>query len=224
MAQLLPEQLEFDFFAPPAPEKLKQSENKAKSTAFKDTDILKFQLNKDGSRKLEDFGEDLNNTRKGRSVHKKGDPYQFLTASQDEIEERLATESLDRVWPKEAVFDLHKQNPKAAACLWIVRASLNGRRPPKSSSKYGRYKYIASTAIARKQKSKPLIVFMKHGINMKSSPTFLRSIGLLSVQTASETQPICVDGITSNSRTVPTSILTASNALFREAWTANIYV
>lgn len=67
MAQLLPEQLEFDFFAPPAPEKLKQSENKAKSTAFKDTDILKFQLNKDGSRKLEDFGEDLNNTRKGRS-------------------------------------------------------------------------------------------------------------------------------------------------------------
>ncbi len=44
MAQLLPEQLEFDFFAPPAPEKLKQSENKAKSTAFKDTDILKFQL------------------------------------------------------------------------------------------------------------------------------------------------------------------------------------
>ena len=148
MAQLLPEQLEFDFFAPPAPEKLKQSENKAKSTAFKDTDILKFQLNKDGSRKLEDFGEDLNNTRKGRSVHKKGDPYQFLTASQDEIEERLATESLDRVWPKEAVFDLHKQNPKAAACLWIVRASLNGRRPPKSSSKYGRYKYIASTAIA----------------------------------------------------------------------------
>ena len=62
MARLLPEQLEFDFFAPPAPEKLKQSENKAKSTAFKDTDILKFQLNKDGSRKLEDFGEDLNNT------------------------------------------------------------------------------------------------------------------------------------------------------------------
>lgn len=46
MAQLLPEQLEFDFFAPPAPEKLKQSENKAKSTAFKDTDILKFQLKK----------------------------------------------------------------------------------------------------------------------------------------------------------------------------------
>ena len=44
MAQLLPEQLEFDFFAPPAPEKLKQSENKAKSTAFKDTDILKFKL------------------------------------------------------------------------------------------------------------------------------------------------------------------------------------
>lgn len=147
MARLLPEQLEFDFFAPPT-EQAKKPEKRAVSAAFKDADILKFQLNKGGSRKLEDFGEDLNNTRKGRSVHKKGDPYQFLTASQDEIEERLATESLDRVWPKEAVFDLHKQNPKAAACLWIVRASLNGRRPPKSSSKYGRYKYIASTAIA----------------------------------------------------------------------------
>lgn len=147
MARLLPQQLEFDFFAPPT-EQAKKPEKRAVSAAFKDADILKFQLNKDGSRKLEDFGEDLNNTRKGRSVHKKGDPYQFLTASQDEIEERLATESLDRVWPKEAVFDLHKQNPKAAACLWIVRASLNGRRPPKSSSKYGRYKYIASTAIA----------------------------------------------------------------------------
>ena len=147
MARLLPEQLEFDFFAPPS-EQVKKPEKKTVSAAFKDTDILKFQLNKDGSRKLEDFGENLNNTRKGRSVHKKGDPYQFLTASQDDIEERLATESLDRVWSKEAVFDLHKQNPKAAACLWIVRASLNGRRPPKSSSKYGRYKYIASTAIA----------------------------------------------------------------------------
>mgnify|MGYP001117627509 CR=1 FL=1 len=114
MARLLPEQLEFDFFAPPT-EQAKKPEKRAVSAAFKDADILKFQLNKDGSRKLEDFGEDLNNTRKGRSVHKKGDPYQFLTASQDEIEERLATESLDRVWPKEAVFDLHKQNPKAAA-------------------------------------------------------------------------------------------------------------
>lgn len=117
MAQLLPEQLEFDFFAPPAPEKLKQSENKAKSTAFKDTDILKFQLNKDGSRKLEDFGEDLNNTRKGRSVHKKGDPYQFLTASQDEIEERLATESLVESWPKDGRFRSAQTKPKSAACL-----------------------------------------------------------------------------------------------------------
>ena len=116
MARLLPEQLEFDFFAPPS-EQVKKPEKKTVSAAFKDTDILKFQLNKDGSRKLEDFGENLNNTRKGRSVHKKGDPYQFLTASQDDIEERLATESLDRVWSKEAVFDLHKQNPKAAACL-----------------------------------------------------------------------------------------------------------
>ncbi len=67
MARLLPEQLEFDFFAPPAPEQVKKPEKTAVSAAFKDADILKFQLNKDGSRKLEDFGEDLNNTRKGRS-------------------------------------------------------------------------------------------------------------------------------------------------------------
>lgn len=70
MARLLPEQLEFDFFAPPT-EQVKKPEKIAASAAFKDADILKFQFNKDGSRKLEDFGEDLNNTRKGRSVHKK---------------------------------------------------------------------------------------------------------------------------------------------------------
>ena len=148
MARLLPEQLEFDFFAPPAPEQVKEPEKKTVSAAFKDTDILKFQLNKDGSRKLEDFGEDLNNTRKGRSVHKKSDPYQFLTVSREEIEERLATEPLDKVWPKEAIFDLYKHNPNAAACLWLVRTTLSGRRPPKGSTKYGLYKYVASTALA----------------------------------------------------------------------------
>ena len=148
MARLLPEQLEFDFFAPPAPEQVKKPEKIAVSAAFKDADILKFQLNKDGSRKLDDFGEDLNNTRKGRSVHKKGDSYQFFTASREEIEERLATEPLDKVWPKEAIFDLHKDNPNAAACLWLVRTTLSGRRPPKGSTKYGLYKYAASTAIA----------------------------------------------------------------------------
>lgn len=45
MARLLPEQLEFDFFAPPAPEQVKKPEKIAVSAAFKDADILKFQLN-----------------------------------------------------------------------------------------------------------------------------------------------------------------------------------
>lgn len=102
MAQLLPEQLEFDFFAPPAPEKLKQSENKAKSTAFKDTDILKFQLNKDGSRKLEDFGEDLNNTRKGRS-RTTSDIDRFLELPESDLQKRLGSEPLEKVWPKAAI-------------------------------------------------------------------------------------------------------------------------
>lgn len=43
MARLLPEQLEFDFFAPPS-EQVKKPEKKTVSAAFKDTDILKFQL------------------------------------------------------------------------------------------------------------------------------------------------------------------------------------
>ena len=71
MAQLLPEQLEFDFLLLLPRKNSSSLRTRLKSTAFKDTDILKFQLNKDGDRKLEDFGEDLNNTRKGRSVHKK---------------------------------------------------------------------------------------------------------------------------------------------------------
>ena len=41
MARLLPEQLEFDFFAPPAPEQVKEPEKKTVSAAFKDTDIFK---------------------------------------------------------------------------------------------------------------------------------------------------------------------------------------
>lgn len=234
MARLLPEQLEFDFFAPPS-EQVKKPEKKTVSAAFKDTDILKFQLNKDGSRKLEDFGENLNNTRKRKVGSQKRRPLYLSTASQDEIEERLATESLDRVWPKEAVFDLHKQNPKAAACLWIVRASLNGRRPPKSSSKYGRYKYIASTAIAlhRQVVTGELAPeaeiaafdrFARRGINMKSSPTFLPSTGLLSVQTALETQKAFVQGMPTNFLTTPTSIPTGFNALCREDPTMNTYV
>lgn len=52
MASLLAEQLEFDFFAPPEHEKPKADKKPAVSTAIKDADILNYQLNRDGSRKL----------------------------------------------------------------------------------------------------------------------------------------------------------------------------
>lgn len=146
MAQLLPEQLEFDFFAPPAPEKLKQSENKAKSTAFKDTDILKFQLNKDGSRKLEDFGEDLNNTRKGRS-RTTSDIDRFLELPESDLQKRLGSEPLEKVWPKAAIQALAKDNPEAGACLWLVRQELGDVRPRQNSIKYRRYMATAKAAI-----------------------------------------------------------------------------
>lgn len=78
MASLLAEQLEFDFFAPPEHEKPKTDKKPAVSTAIKDEDILNYQLNRDGSRKLQDFGEDLHNTRKGRSVNRSTEPYKFI--------------------------------------------------------------------------------------------------------------------------------------------------
>lgn len=146
MAQLLPEQLEFDFFAPPAPEKLKQSENKAKSTAFKDTDILKFQLNKDGSRKLEDFGEDLNNTRKGRS-RTTSDIDRFLELPESDLQKYLASEPLEKIWPKAAIQALARENPEAGACLWLVRQELGDVRPRQNSIKYRRYMATAKAAI-----------------------------------------------------------------------------
>ena len=54
------------------------------------------QLNRDGSRKLEDFGEDLGNTRKGR---KYGDRIGNLEG----LRERLAKEPLEKLWPKESI-------------------------------------------------------------------------------------------------------------------------
>lgn len=146
MAHLLPEQLEFDFFAPPAPEKLKQSENKAKSTAFKDTDILKFQLNKDGSRKLEDFGEDLNNTRKGRS-RTTSDIDRFLELPESDLQKYLASEPLEKIWPKASIQALAHENPEAGACLWLVRQELGDVRPRQNSIKYRRYMATAKAAI-----------------------------------------------------------------------------
>lgn len=128
MASLLAEQLEFDFFAPPEHEKPKADKKPAVSTAIKDADILNYQLNRDGSRKLQDFGEDLHNTRKGRSLNRSTEPYKFIQRSPEELEKRLSSEPLDKIWPKSSILELHKDNPEAAACLWLVRSTLRGRQ------------------------------------------------------------------------------------------------
>ena len=147
MARLLPEQLEFDFFAPPAPEQVKKPEKTAVSAAFKDADILKFQLNKDGSRKLEDFGEDLNNTRKGRS-RTTSDIDRFLELPESDLQKRLGSEPLEKVWPKAAIQALAKDNPEAGACLWLVRQQLGEVRPRQTSIiKYRKYIATAKAAI-----------------------------------------------------------------------------
>lgn len=148
MASLLAEQLEFDFFAPPEHEKPKADKKPAVSTAIKDTDILNYQLNRDGSRKLQDFGEDLHNTRKGRSLNRSTEPYKFIQGSPEELEKRLSSEPLDKIWPKSSILELHKDNPEAAACLWLVRSTLRGRRPAKDTYKFRRYLHTASAAIA----------------------------------------------------------------------------
>ena len=145
---LLAEQLEFDFFAPPEHEKPKVDKKPADSTAIKDADILNYQLNRDGSRKLQDFGEDLQNTRKGRSLNRSTEPYKFIQGSPEELEKRLSSEPLDKIWPKSSILELHKDNPEAAACLWLVRSTLRGRRPAKDTYKFRRYLHTASAAIA----------------------------------------------------------------------------
>lgn len=118
----------------------------ADNTFFKHRDSLKH--NKDGSLKLEDFGEDLNNTRKGRTANRGGSSHQFLCEPVSDTEKRLASESLEKVWPKSSILELYKENARAAACLWIVRSSLGERRPQKSSYKYQNYLNAASAAIA----------------------------------------------------------------------------
>lgn len=148
MASLLAEQLEFDFFVPPEHEKPKIDKKPAVSTAIKDADILNYQLNRDGSRKLQDFGEDLHNTRKGRSLNRSTEPYKFIQGSPEELEKRLSSEPLDKIWPKSSILELHKDNPEAAACLWLVRSTLRGRRPAKDTYKFRRYLHTASAAIA----------------------------------------------------------------------------
>lgn len=80
------------------------------------------QLNRDGSRKLEDFGEDLGNTRKGR---KYGDRIGNLEG----LRERLTKEPLEKLWPKDSI--LKMENSQAAAMLWFARNLMPNRRPIK---------------------------------------------------------------------------------------------
>ena len=80
------------------------------------------QLNRDGSRKLEDFGEDLGNTRKGRK-------YGERIANLEGLRERLSKEPLEKLWPKESI--LKMQNSQAAAMLWFARNLMPNRRPMK---------------------------------------------------------------------------------------------
>lgn len=117
----------------------------ADNAFFKHRDSLKH--NKDGSLKLEDFGENLNNTRKGRTANRTNSSHQFLCELISDTEKRLASESLEKVWPKNSILELYKENPQAAACLWIVRSSLGERRPQKGSNKYRNYLRTASAAI-----------------------------------------------------------------------------
>ena len=119
-------------------------ERKADNDFFKHRDSLKH--NKDGSLKLEDFGEDLNNTRKGK-VRVNRQSNQFLYDEQSELEKRLSREPLDSVWPKDSIIELQKINPKAAACLWLVRGTMSGRKPAQSSPRYQGYLKTALTAI-----------------------------------------------------------------------------
>ena len=169
MARLIAEQLEFDFFSPTRSEEKEASPYSdqdptpvAKTYAFtQETDLSdpsskpaqrvnkqesSILHNKDGSLKLNDFGEDLHNTRKGRTVNRSGSG-NFLYEPAGDTEKRLAKESLEKVWPKDSIVELYKDNPQAAACLWLVRASLSGRKPPKTSYKYRSYLNTASAAI-----------------------------------------------------------------------------
>lgn len=82
-------------------------------------DYSKVKFNRDGSRKLEDFGEDLQNTRKARK-----------RTSPEELEDRIMSQPLDKVWPKNSILEL--KNDRAAALLWIMRQTLPPRRPVQS--------------------------------------------------------------------------------------------
>ena len=150
MARLMAEQLELDFFAP-LPEKteepasVKSPVSQVSKPAVKMPETSeRVKFNRDGSRKLDDFGEDLGNQRKGKTKETDGNVYQPV----GEIEKRLAKESLDSVWPKESILELHKTRPTAAACLWLVRDMLSGKKPSKNAANYSQYLKIGAAAIA----------------------------------------------------------------------------
>ena len=148
---LIAEQLGFDFFfapevqSPEKPPQLAKSQEKNTQSAKEEKKSLKF--NRDGSIKLEDFGEDLNNTRKGRGAGKSASAQELPYDPAGDLEKRLASNSLEKIWPKESIIELHKKNPKAAACLWLVRESLGERRPTKGAYAYRSYLKTAAAAI-----------------------------------------------------------------------------
>ncbi len=120
-------------------------ERKADNDFFKHRDSLKH--NKDGSLKLEDFGEDLNNTRKRQKSESIDNQISFSMTSKANWRNVYQKEPLDSVWPKDSIIELQKINPKAAACLWLVRGTMSGRKPAQSSPRYQGYLKTALTAI-----------------------------------------------------------------------------
>lgn len=125
-------QLDLDFSQPlptPSPEQKTVVSQTSQSNLF-----VPVKRNRDGSRKLEDFGEDLGNTRKGQKRTNK-------IESRDEICQRLASEPLEKVWPKDSI--LKMKNTQAASLLWLVRQQFPNRRPMK---KFQLQRYVDKAA------------------------------------------------------------------------------
>lgn len=88
-----------------------------------------YELNRDGTRKISDFGDDLGNRRKGRKVKKNLD--------EDELKNRIASEPLDQVWPINSILEM--QNGQHAASIWLLREYLPKRRPQNA---YAKRRYV----------------------------------------------------------------------------------
>lgn len=132
-------------------ERLKASYKNAEDAIKKDSPENKepAEFNRDGSRKLEDFGEDLNNTRKGRGAGKpkeKSSPINFVNLTDWQIENYLSLQPLEKIWPMQSIHDLYKVNREGAAFLYLLRSEI-GKKPPIHSWKYHRYVEKAVNAI-----------------------------------------------------------------------------